>query len=532
MVVVRLILLALLETTEAEVTFLNRQRRIEELECQLNEAEGKVLDLRVEVNKVHNQLDKVKNNHGQLLNHPIKKEDVPSRGNTMHAKKLNDAETLLFCPMDSYPKYETTSQMKCSSQFDNFFSDNPVFASMVMKRKEPGLYRNGCTQRIRAIERNLLDEKLPLPGDNINDGQVFTKGKSIISRNEQNVQGEQNVGRCAIATPRTENIASMKNPAGLEMCINTNSTEPYKVYRRRRRETQNGKAKSNSRRRHSGSQPMKPHHKKNSHGDKHSVRSGERVCKLPFTKTQNNKAAENFTTLEEKLNPTGDYVRRSIRKRKIKCWDDFATSCRPRYNPCKERSLLSNCKTESVNCHVKSGKDRLKSECETKIKTEIDLVSASPEVILAKLDTEYGLDSATDKDTGLLNESVLVEKDGNEIKSFRVSNVGLNFGTYKIPLTDSGSGDAATSHATDGVFSQAVNSRFVKYTFSRKCKKESSTEPQQNFSLRASCVKRRTEKQNDAELQNSSLINEASRDREQLVHVAHQLISLSDRRLL
>ncbi|KAF2311391.1 hypothetical protein GH714_022223 [Hevea brasiliensis] len=47
---------------------------------------------------------------------------------------------------------------------DNCFVCNPDFASIVMRSKEPELYRNGCTQRIRAFERHLLGRNLPLSG--------------------------------------------------------------------------------------------------------------------------------------------------------------------------------------------------------------------------------------------------------------------------------------------------------------------------------------------------------------------------------
>lgn len=50
----------------------------------------------------------------------------------------------------------------CSSHIGN--QDLPSIVSR-NNYKEPGLYRSGCTQRIRACERNLLDKVLCLPGE-------------------------------------------------------------------------------------------------------------------------------------------------------------------------------------------------------------------------------------------------------------------------------------------------------------------------------------------------------------------------------
>ncbi|KAI9174351.1 hypothetical protein LWI28_015998 [Acer negundo] len=48
-----------------------------------------------------------------------------------------------------------------------------------MRRKEPKLYRNGCTQRIRACGRNLIDGNFSLPGqiDDVKNGTSIGEGE-------------------------------------------------------------------------------------------------------------------------------------------------------------------------------------------------------------------------------------------------------------------------------------------------------------------------------------------------------------------
>ncbi|XP_073018964.1 uncharacterized protein [Primulina eburnea] len=45
---------------EEEVSFINQQRKVDELGCQLDEAEGIILELRAELNEAREQLDQAK----------------------------------------------------------------------------------------------------------------------------------------------------------------------------------------------------------------------------------------------------------------------------------------------------------------------------------------------------------------------------------------------------------------------------------------------------------------------------------------
>jgi hypothetical protein len=68
------------------------------------------------------------------------------------------------------------SKLCISRDHNNCYIHNPDFASIVIRRKGPELYRNGCTQRIRALERSLFD------------------GNVSVSENVDNVRDETLVG--------------------------------------------------------------------------------------------------------------------------------------------------------------------------------------------------------------------------------------------------------------------------------------------------------------------------------------------------
>ncbi|KAI5329913.1 hypothetical protein L3X38_029310 [Prunus dulcis] len=116
---------------------LESTKKIDELELQLQEAEDIVKDLREELSEAQTQLEKATKNQPQPL-----------------AGESLDSDTAAPGLM--------ISQLSSQIDADRYYVPNPHFASLVMRSKEPELYRNGCSQRIRAFERNLLDENLSL----------------------------------------------------------------------------------------------------------------------------------------------------------------------------------------------------------------------------------------------------------------------------------------------------------------------------------------------------------------------------------
>ncbi|XP_027923508.1 uncharacterized protein LOC114181289 isoform X2 [Vigna unguiculata] len=164
----------MLFTAEAEKASLQQQRKIEELEAQLNEAEDVVTDLRAELKHVHLVLEKIRNNQVQPLNGQNIKQVatcVSVKPETSISSPHEELECITSCDVVNKsltmnildkkccnPKQQT-EQLHISNLEDSSGHDSD-FASVITRSKEPELCRNGFTQRIRALEGNLLDEKL------------------------------------------------------------------------------------------------------------------------------------------------------------------------------------------------------------------------------------------------------------------------------------------------------------------------------------------------------------------------------------
>lgn len=161
--------------TEAESTSLNQQRKIDELEAQLQEAEDIVKDLREELREVQSELDWVRNNKEQHLaeGNDVTQEEI-SEENRYHS-----SESIVCHPPEKEFEYAAAADMRnpnymqrneCHKFYTtmpsigNSYTGCPDLPSIILRSKEPELYRNGCTQRIRALEGSLLDKELSLSG--------------------------------------------------------------------------------------------------------------------------------------------------------------------------------------------------------------------------------------------------------------------------------------------------------------------------------------------------------------------------------
>lgn len=165
---------------EAEMTSLSQQQKIEELEAQLHEAEDIVQELRVELREVRYEMEKVNANHSRL-DEPILKDYTANQEEKSPENRLIMSPSIICPPLDSRPEPVITSDVKdptlnrrnegnkCQStnesRSENRYVGSTDFSSIMMINKEPELLRNGCTQRIRAFERNLLDGNLSLSGE-------------------------------------------------------------------------------------------------------------------------------------------------------------------------------------------------------------------------------------------------------------------------------------------------------------------------------------------------------------------------------
>ncbi|KAL9227408.1 hypothetical protein vseg_003097 [Gypsophila vaccaria] len=136
---------------EVEVRSQDQQRKIDELEAQLQEAEDIVGNLRAELNLAHVKLDKLSNKQIRASSNvmvnvvddnesstPVIRESVSA---SHAAETLNNG---------AHGHLINGSLEECGC------SGEPEVPSIIIRRKETELYRNGCTQRIRACDGNLL----------------------------------------------------------------------------------------------------------------------------------------------------------------------------------------------------------------------------------------------------------------------------------------------------------------------------------------------------------------------------------------
>ena len=460
--------MSVLQVIEADKTCLSQQRKIAELEAQLQEAEDIVRDLREELSKVQAEMEKAKKKQAPALDEQNLEGDITTHENgisprnnqvqafneqnlegdiTPHENGLHRLEST-FSLSNSLLKparnsgmnkilNETFEGSRCDceddSNVDHCYYNNPGFSSLVMRRKEPELYKNGCTQRIRAFERNLLDENLSV----------------------------------------SKLIDSEKNGTSIG-------------------------------------------------------RDGEsKRINLPFTSNaENDVTGETYGIVPDVAFKSF----RKKRKRAARYKKNKAPSCRnlPHNQVNEVFQEVSGLTVDNENQLVNSSQNT----ADEVVKETISSSSSKLPCHGIETSTQSGCANATGSPVDFVKDCSLQKETNEEKTSINKSDLRRHesFSTeLKVPVckTDSqreneseGKLDAKVSDLDDGVASPPVSNRFLKYTFQRKRKKDAFSSPDNNSSL-----KRNTgEKQNGSlEPQNSSLITESSRDSRRLAQVALQV---------
>ncbi|XP_061372317.1 uncharacterized protein LOC133314807 [Gastrolobium bilobum] len=163
------------QTAEAEMASLNQERKIEELEAQLNEAEDVITDLRAELKHVYFKLEKTRNGQVQSLDGQNVKQvasfQESAKPETSLSSPNKELECVARCDVkeksltlnvldDTYCNSKEQSEQLCISNLEDYYAYASDFASIIMRSKDPELCKNGFTHRICALEENLLEEKL------------------------------------------------------------------------------------------------------------------------------------------------------------------------------------------------------------------------------------------------------------------------------------------------------------------------------------------------------------------------------------
>ncbi|KAI3777575.1 hypothetical protein L1987_47375 [Smallanthus sonchifolius] len=137
--------------SEAALASCTQEKKIEELEAQLQEAEDIVKDLREELRAVEAELERF--SQVKKVKHMVQVDNASTR------------EPFTFPPSEVQPNSYTDQTNKSQIFFNSLFPlkksliGNGDLPSIILRSKETELYRNGCTQRIRACERTTPDKK-------------------------------------------------------------------------------------------------------------------------------------------------------------------------------------------------------------------------------------------------------------------------------------------------------------------------------------------------------------------------------------
>ncbi|XP_021905427.1 uncharacterized protein LOC110820290 [Carica papaya] len=530
------------KTTETETTSLNQQRRIDELEAQLHEAEDIITDLRLELSCVRDKLEKVKNNQVQLLNIKNSKEDLHSYQNASSdpirvtpprfgiiSMSLSDTRDTLLSqsPLDDkYCNPTTQNEQLSISHIDGYYTHNSDIASIIMNSKEPELCRNGCTQRIRALDHNLRDVKFSSSED-VGHRSSLRKNDLVIGKSANDD------GKCTITSFKGKNMGTKNFPEeGERIHINTHTT--------RRRKTRFGKAKSTSCR----PRPFKkPDQSSSVLARCKNIKSDECSNTQCSTKTENVDIEKNSRRLEEQLQHRSIFygdkiaiIRKRKRNRKVKVRDIVAFSPLSPHQfakPSQQSSDLTGSGTYFNSFHVdKPIEDESKmDENEAKIES-LTHPDSGFTLVKDNADSLSGSTNAAEKDIEVRDEPMLRKGEYDAMENSLVPSTEINHETLNVSLVNSDLEDAKICGETNGSSSITEKNRPLKYTFQRKRKKESFSDPDENKSAEKSTEKKiRDEKQiGGQEPQKSIPINESSRDNRRLAQVARQLISLSGKR--
>ncbi|XP_048443490.1 uncharacterized protein LOC125467968 [Pyrus x bretschneideri] len=440
---------------EAKMMSLSQQEKIDELEAQLQEAEDIVKELREELSEVQAQLEKARSNPRQPDGQNLES-DTAARGSITSQLNLQlDAIATQETNSISNGTYERKGCYGGNDSLkDNYYVQNPDFASLVMRSKDPELYRNGCTQRIRAFERNLLDEKFSLSGL-VDDGKNVT----LIGGDDEQlcktpkINGDNTNGV-------EENLEELKVMQADGCHIQAPAFTSFQKKRRRAARFRRSKAPSCR------------------YLDPHQLMEMRQVSDLSCTRTSAS-SLNNSVLADNASKKSEDEIQ--------KVTSSISTS---KILPDKtETSTQSECGnvTENDSVHKATNNDKTFIE-ESRLTGQECICAESLKVLACKTD---------------------VEKD--------------------YPLDKS---DTKVSDLDDGTASQPENNKFLKYTFCRKRKKDTLSNPESKSLLDNDTLERNTgEEQNGSiEPQKSSLLIESSRESRRLAQVARQLISLSEKK--
>ncbi|OMO83152.1 hypothetical protein CCACVL1_11536 [Corchorus capsularis] len=446
---------------EAEMMSLNQQKRIDELEAQLGEAEDIVRDLRADLREAQDELEKLTKEKMQCIDNQKSENDVAvsleiSQENRVNnfgsaTSSLPDAETDIVTVFDmksSVPN-ETDVGNKCSCT-NNCYVCNPDFASIVMRRKEPDLYRNGCTQRIRALERCLL---------NGISGQVDD------AKNEKAREGEEG------------SDMHTKPSLGADMCRPEEKTEELKTMRS-------------------------------------DVYNNIQILPLSSFHRKRKRAARYKKNKAPSSMNIHDQVVARCEESDLFCPETFSDAADGNVQSGEQSRIIEHDVLNNPHCPMPSSP---LDPAEGIIQSSYEVVDKNDGEIVKACDFQ----NEKSDDKLLTDRKELPRRESGSAESLGVPSCKMDIEMVDVSADNL---DVKVSEITEGSSSQPANNKFIMYTFKRKRKKESFSSPDRDSSLDDGTSQRNAEEKQNGQLdsEKATLITETSRDSRRLVQVARQ----------
>ncbi|KAG1327064.1 putative protein slyX [Cocos nucifera] len=498
---------------EAEMRSSEQTKRVQELEVQLHEAEDVINSLKTELRKVNTTLEQMKDSFsepliGQNTNSYATSDNAKCQGDKLASDSKLSPQ---LGPEDisaTDVKYTTSNQRTADDQYcsignateadtlkdlsvENRCASNPDLASIIMRREETELYRNGCTQRIRAFEQNLLTVKVPC-------GQSDDQ----VSKNKSKVYEDDKVKRSHTAD--SAKSAKMVDPERYP----TGSGE-LKFFRRistRRKRTKyvylrTTKSATSSDRDMMGHKPL----------DK-VTKSDENLLKAVNEKTA--------------LESTKSF--KSSEDRKLRTGKAFENET-PGLLPCSKRTATGQSVIKEGHLDIKD--DILKGK-ESGPKDLMHEGNVQSPLLSSKTDINNDLTDDLNNDSGSILQV------GDSVSTAPDQSVAVN-SDVSVCKAEPETGNVSTSNS-DPLKENAHESSglpVLKYTFQRKRKrgsligKDEKMLPEKMSSSNSTAEHQITENQSVlVKPQKPTLAMEETRSNRRLVQVARQLISLSLKR--
>ncbi|XP_060204746.1 uncharacterized protein LOC132632713 isoform X2 [Lycium barbarum] len=556
--------------SESELTSLSQQRKIEELEAQLQEAEDIVNDLRVELREVQAELERVTSCKDKGVQN-LEEVDTATRGELPEENRVvlppeSQEESVTISNNEVMNmKQKNQCSQSCSKmvQIGKLKVAGPDLPSIILRSKVPELYRNGCTQRIRACEANLLDGDLSV-----------SKGVEKI-KNENGDGVDEGKGICSASINKVDDVVNpQENIHQADDLLS--SWHLLKSFRKKRRRAMRIRKSDYSSPRSSPDDFLNIDKTSNT-GSLPAHSSPASDC-APGEDRSNMGPSLSIEKAEPDMKPgltemyvDGPLIARPFcrkRRRVVRNWKANLQS--PRSSPDHLLDTDKTSNTGGLTASSSPARDCAPGEDPSQMGHSLLIEKAEPDMKLGFTEMyENELESA--EISGVLNATVedqlvmaKIDPPRHESRSLESLEVPVNrtdFANISSQLSNSLS---KIADVNGEVPSQTLNDRVIKYTFQRKRKREQLNVSEENAPIEKSSSKEfngeklnghvecsseklngeklnghveRSSKELNGEKMNghvepkmSNSATESSRDSRRMAQVARQLISLSEKK--